>query len=89
MDSESHTAHGIRSYSRMLQSRSIIRPGLRRGAQIRRRSVCRLEYHRGRIRFLKEAQDVARFQSEPNIVSIYDYLEENDTAYMVMEYLHG
>ncbi|RHS89326.1 serine/threonine protein kinase [Clostridium sp. AM42-36] len=47
------------------------------------------EYHRGRIRFLKEAQDVARFQSEPNIVSIYDYLEENDTAYMVMEYLHG
>ena len=38
------------------------------------------EYHRGRIRFLKEAQDVARFQSEPNIVSIYDYLEENDTA---------
>ena len=47
------------------------------------------EYHRGRIRFLKEAQDEARFQSEPNIVSIYDYLEENDTAYMVMEYLHG
>ena len=47
------------------------------------------EYHRGRIRFLKEAQDVARFQSEPNIVSIYDYLEEKDTAYMVMEYLHG
>ena len=47
------------------------------------------EYHRGRIRFLKEAQDVAWFQSEPNIVSIYDYLEENDTAYMVMEYLHG
>lgn len=47
------------------------------------------EYHRGRIRFLKEARDVARFQSEPNIVSIYDYLEENDTAYMVMEYLHG
>lgn len=47
------------------------------------------EYHRGRIRFLKEAQDVARFQSESNIVSIYDYLEENDTAYMVMEYLHG
>lgn len=47
------------------------------------------EYHRGRIRFLKEAQDVSRFQSEPNIVSIYDYLEENDTAYMVMEYLHG
>lgn len=47
------------------------------------------EYHRGRIRFLKEAQDVVRFQSEPNIVSIYDYLEENDTAYMVMEYLHG
>lgn len=47
------------------------------------------EYHRGLVRFLKEAQDVARFQSEPNIVSIYDYLEENDTAYMVMEYLHG
>lgn len=47
------------------------------------------EYHRGKIRFLKEAQYVARFQSEPNIVSIYDYLEENDTAYMVMEYLHG
>ena len=47
------------------------------------------EYHRELVRFLKEAQDVARFQAEPNIVSIYDYLEENDTAYMVMEYLHG
>lgn len=47
------------------------------------------EYHQGLIRFLKEAQDVARFQSEPNIVSIYDFLEENETAYMVMEYLHG
>lgn len=46
-------------------------------------------YHRGLVRFLKEAQDVARFQAESNIVSIFDYLEENDTAYMVMEYLHG
>ena len=47
VDSESHTVHGIRSYSRMLQSRSIIRPGLRRGAQIRRRSVCRLDRSSG------------------------------------------
>ena len=91
MDSESHTVHGIRSYvaikeyypsgiaTRSADSSKVCVPV---GQEQR-------EYHRGRIRFLKEAQDVARFQSEPNIVSIYDYLEENDTAYMVMEYLHG
>lgn len=47
------------------------------------------EFRRGLIRFLKEAQDVARFQTDPNIVRIYDYLEANDTAYIIMEYLHG
>lgn len=47
------------------------------------------EFQYGKLRFLKEAQDIARFQKEPNIVSIYDFLEENETAYLVMEYLHG
>ena len=44
------------------------------------------EYHRGRIRFLKEAQDVARFQSEPNIVSIYDYFHLQNCKFSSIPY---
>ncbi len=38
--------------------------------------------------FLKEAQTLARF-SHPNIVRVHSVFEENNTAYMVMEYEHG
>lgn len=49
----------------------------------------RVEFSHGKIRFLKEAQDLAKFNKNSNIVSAYDFFEENNTAYMVMEYLEG
>ena len=39
-------------------------------------------------KFLKEARTIALFK-HPNIVTIYDVFEENDTAYYVMEYIEG
>ena len=40
-------------------------------------------------RFLDEAQNMAKFNNDPHIVGVYDYFEENHTAYIVMEYLDG
>lgn len=46
----------------------------------------REEFEYGRSRLLREAQIVAKFQSR-NIVRVDAYFQENNTAYMVMEYL--
>ena len=43
----------------------------------------------GMEKFLDEARKLANFKTEPGIVHIYDCLEENYTAYIVMEYLEG
>lgn len=47
------------------------------------------EFQRGLNRFLEEARTTAKFSSHPNIVHVFDYFEENGTAYMVMELLKG
>jgi predicted Ser/Thr protein kinase len=47
------------------------------------------EYNHGLTRFLDEARNMAKFSSYRNIVNIYEYFEENNTAYLVMEYLDG
>ena len=39
-------------------------------------------------RFLKEARAIGKL-SHPNIVSIYDVVQENDTIFLAMEYLRG
>lgn len=39
--------------------------------------------------FIDEARNVAKFAKNPNIVNISDFFEENNTAYMVMEFLDG
>ena len=41
-----------------------------------------------RVRFQREASALARF-SHPGIVRIYEVFEEHNTAYLVMELLHG
>ena len=46
-------------------------------------------FEKGKQRFLSEAKNVARFQDEPGIVNVSDFIEENNTAYIVMEYLDG
>ena len=47
------------------------------------------EYQHGVNRFLTEARDLFKFSNNPGIVSIFDFFRENETAYMVMEYLDG
>jgi len=47
------------------------------------------EFEQGRKGFLDEARNTAKFSAHPNIVNVYDYFEENGTAYMVMEYMKG
>jgi len=40
-------------------------------------------------RFLREAKALTKYRDIPEIVDIYDFLEENGTAYIVMEYVQG
>ena len=47
------------------------------------------EYELFKERFLAEARTMAKFQGHPNLTRVYDYFEENKTAYIVMEYLEG
>jgi len=46
-------------------------------------------YQVSRERFLREAKALAQLQDIPEIVGIRDFLEENNTAYIVMEYVQG
>lgn len=47
------------------------------------------EYYTGMERFLEEARNMAHFSSHPHIVNVYNYFEENNTAYCVMEFMTG
>lgn len=43
----------------------------------------------GKQCFLNEAKTLAEFIGNPNIVRVYSYFEENNTAYFVMDYVKG
>ena len=43
----------------------------------------------GKDKFLREARVLAEFHDEEGIVDVRDYFKENNTAYIVMEYLDG
>ncbi|MCI6956480.1 MAG: serine/threonine-protein kinase [Candidatus Faecousia sp.] len=46
-------------------------------------------YDASRERFLREARALAKFSEVQEIVGIYSCFEENNTAYIVMEYIKG
>lgn len=46
-------------------------------------------FHEQKARFHAEAKSIAQFGKAKDIVNIYDYIEENGTAYIVMEYIDG
>ena len=46
-------------------------------------------YAASRERFLREAKSLAKFRSVHQIVSIFDFFQDNNTAYIVMEYVEG
>ncbi len=47
------------------------------------------DYQWGLERFLDEARVVAKFADHPNVMSIINHFADNDTAYIVAEYLDG
>ena len=47
------------------------------------------DYQRARESFRREAELLARFAGTEGIVTYRDYLEENGTAYLVMDYVEG
>ena len=46
-------------------------------------------FQQGKARFLHEARTMAKMDKRPEIVSVRDFFEENETAYIVMEYVDG
>ena len=40
-------------------------------------------------RFLEEAQMLAKFSRDPNIVPVHEIFEENNTIYIIMDYIEG
>lgn len=46
-------------------------------------------FRMGMERYIEEARTTAKYVSHTNIVNIYNFFEENNTAYIVMEYLEG
>ncbi len=49
----------------------------------------RYVFSHGREKFILEAQTLLKLRSNPIVVDILDYFEQNNTAYLVMEYLDG
>ena len=46
-------------------------------------------YEQGMNNFLKEARNMAKYAGEENFVAVHDYFAENNTAYIIMEFVEG
>lgn len=53
------------------------------------RGLSEKHYARGRQNYQREAGILARLEKQPVVVGVRDYFEENNTAYIVMEYIDG
>ena len=51
--------------------------------------IKRDQFYSGLKNFVDEAKLLAKFQNEEGIVKVFDCVEENGTAYIIMEYLEG
>jgi len=47
------------------------------------------QFKNGVVKFTDEAKRLAQFNDTPGVVSVFDTFMENNTAYIVMEYLEG
>ena len=47
------------------------------------------QFRDGLKKFVEEAKRLAKFQNESGIVKVFDSFTENETAYIIMEYLEG
>jgi serine/threonine protein kinase len=47
------------------------------------------QFNYGLEKFLSEAKTLAIFEGHPNIVTVRDFFKENNTAYLVMNYIKG
>ena len=46
-------------------------------------------YEQGMNNFLREAKNMAKYAGEENFIAVHDYFAENNTAYIIMEYVEG
>ena len=46
-------------------------------------------FENNRLRFLREAQSLAQLSNVPEVVQVRNFFPENETAYIIMEYIQG
>ena len=56
---------------------------------INKKEEIKQEYEYRKQRFLAEARNMAKFSNHRSIPNVFEYFEENGTAYIVMELLNG
>ena len=84
-DEQLNSGVAIKEYYPMGQVNRI--PGEREINSLAGKSA--LVFRNGVEDFKEEARNTSRFNTHPNIVHVYDVIEENNTAYQVMELLNG
>lgn len=85
------------AYDLKMESKTAVKEYYMTGAVSRTRSLTVLptderaeeNFTKGKVRFWEEAKVLAQFISEPGIVHVKDFFEENGTAYIAMEYIDG
>jgi len=74
---------------RQMSSSPALLPRYQQGMTQAQQAVQQARYENGRNGFIEEARRLVTFNELPAIVSVLGYFEENNTAYIVMEYVDG